>query len=232
MGHTIVKPDRRLLSAIPYLKKGGRVADIGTDHAYLPIYLVAEGYVSKALAADINEGPVESARANIARAGLGGSIHTLLTDGLHGVEDFHPDDILIFGMGGELILRILKEAPWVRDSSVGLVLQPMSRAHLLRRWLTANGFAIVGESLTREDKYYQTIHARFGLVQDKPYTEAEELLGRRSLLLDTAHREGFVCHELAVLERIKHGKCASATADTSEEERLIAALTQELEELT
>ncbi|MBQ9131710.1 MAG: SAM-dependent methyltransferase, partial [Clostridia bacterium] len=99
--HKITIPDSRLLSAIPYLTKGGRAVDVGTDHAYLPIYLVQEGLISHALACDINAGPLRSARTNIAAAGLTNRIGTLRTDGLHGVESYAPDDVMIFGMGGE-----------------------------------------------------------------------------------------------------------------------------------
>jgi tRNA (adenine22-N1)-methyltransferase len=84
--NTIPTPDARLMSAVGYLKKGGRVIDVGTDHAYLPIYLVREGIVSSALACDINKGPIDSARANIAAAELSDRISTLQTDGLHGTE--------------------------------------------------------------------------------------------------------------------------------------------------
>lgn len=138
-------PDNRLLSAIPYLRAGGVVADIGTDHAYLPIELCRRGICRRAVACDINEGPISAARANIRAAGLSDRIDTLCTDGLHGVEPYAPDDILIFGMGGELIVRILCEAPWVRNDRIGLILQPMSRAEILRRYLWENGFEIRGK---------------------------------------------------------------------------------------
>ena len=168
----IPTPSVRLCSALSYLTKGGAVIDVGTDHAYLPIYLVGQGISSRALACDINRGPIESAQRNILAAGLSDSIATLCTDGLHGTEDFAPDDVLIFGMGGELIIRILSEAPWVKDPAIGLVLQPMTRAHLLRRWLLENGFAIVGETITHDDRYYQTVAARY-CGKSEEYTEEE-----------------------------------------------------------
>lgn len=218
-----MKPDTRLCSAIPYLKKGGRVADVGTDHAYLPIYLVAEGISSSALACDINEGPIRSARANIAAAGLGDRIGTLRTDGLSGVEDFHPDDVMIFGMGGELIARILSDAPWVRSGDVGLILQPMTRIATLRAWLLENGFAITGETITLEDKYYQTIAARYTGVPEH-YTECELLIGRKNILERPPHFEGLVRHEIHVLDAIIRGKSRAICADTEAETRLLRAL--------
>ena len=220
----------RLLSALPYLKKGGAVIDVGTDHAYLPIYLVGEGISSRALACDINRGPIESAAHNIAAAGLARRIDTLCTDGLHGTEEFDPDNILIFGMGGELIIRILSEAPWVKDAGIGLVLQPMTRAHLLRRWLLENGFAIVGETITHEDRYYQTIAARY-CGKSEEYTEEELLLGRLNIENNAPNLAGFIEHEIGVWEAIRRGKSQSANADTRDEDRTLQFLKERLETL-
>ena len=227
---TIVTPSARLCSALPYLTKGGSVIDVGTDHAYLPIYLVGEGISSRALACDINRGPIESAQKNIAAAHLSKKIETLCTDGLHGTEGFAPDNILIFGMGGELIIRILSEAPWVRDASIGLVLQPMTRAHLLRRWLLENGFSIEGETITHEDRYYQTIAARFSGKREE-YTEEELLLGKWNIQNNAPHLCGFVKHEIGVWEAIRRGKSQSANADTRDEDRTLQFLKERLEKL-
>ena len=224
-------PDARLLSAIPYLKKGGIVADIGTDHAYLPIYLVREGIALRAVAADINRGPILSAEENVRAVGLSDRIDLLQTDGLHGVREYHPDDILIFGMGGELIIRILQEAPWIKNADIGLVLQPMSRAHLLRRWLTENGFRIYGETITDTSKFYQTIHARFDGVGER-YNEEELLLGRRNIEGNPPLFEGFVRHEISVHQRIIEGKQRSADTDCSDELRAMDFLNKRLEKIT
>lgn len=221
-----ITPGARLRSATEYVTRGGRIADIGTDHAYLPIYLLREGLISHALAADINQGPINSARANIAAAGLDEKIDTLLTDGLHGVEAYTPDDVLIFGMGGELIVKILEEAPWVKNERIGLILQPMSRASVLRAWLTQNDFAITGETLTFEDKYYQTVVARY-CGESTPYSEEELLVGRLNIKNRPPLFEGFVRHEIAVLEKILAGKARSETADLSAETQM----KQKLEEL-
>jgi tRNA (adenine22-N1)-methyltransferase len=220
----------RLRSAVPYLKKGGAVIDVGTDHAYLPIYLVGEGISSRALACDINRGPIESAARNIAAAGLARRIDTLCTDGLHGAEQFDADDIMIFGMGGELIIRILSEAPWVKDAGIGLVLQPMTRAHLLRRWLLENGFAIVGETITHEDRYYQTIAARY-CGKSEEYTEEELLLGRLNIQNNAPNLGGFIEHEIGVWEAIRRGKAQAANADTRDEDRTLQFLSERLETL-
>lgn len=219
----LILPDTRLRSAVPYLKHGGRVVDVGTDHAYLPIYLVGEGISSHALACDINEGPILAAQKNIAAAGLSDRIETLQTDGLHGTEAFGADDVMVFGMGGELIVRILSEADWIRKGSVGLILQPMTRAATLRTWLLQNGFEITGESLTYEDKYYQTIAARY-CGECGEYSPTELLLGRHNILCRPPLFEGFVRHEIRVLENIVQGKSKARSADLSGELSMIARL--------
>jgi tRNA (adenine22-N1)-methyltransferase len=133
-------------------------------------------------------------------------------------------------MGGELIIRILSEAPWVKDANVGLVLQPMTRAHLLRRWLLENGFEIVGETITHEDRYYQTIAARYcGKVEE--YTEEELLLGRWNIQNNAPQLRGFIEHEIGVWEAILRGKARAVDADTRDEERVLNFLKARLETL-
>lgn len=170
--------DRRLAAAASFARKGARVADIGTDHASLPIYLVGNRVAPTALACDINEGPLRAANANIAAAGLSSNIETRLTDGLNGIEDFSPEDIYILGMGGELILRIINDSTIPKKDGVRLILQPMTHAHDLRQGLFENGFNIVDESLVRDrDRVYQIIVAEFdGIARDA--TDAELWLGK------------------------------------------------------
>lgn len=221
--------DTRLCSALPYLTAGGAIADIGTDHAYLPIEAIRRGISERALACDINRGPIERARQNIRAAGLTDRIRTLQTDGLHGVENFRPDDILIFGMGGELIAKILSEAPWVRNGSVGLILQPMTKAVSLRRWLLCSGFSILGESLTFEEQYYQTVYARFGGTQES-YTSEELLLGKKNLTGGSPYLAGFIERNLSILSGVIDGKRRGG-ADASEEETLMNCLQNRLQSI-
>ena len=212
-------------SALPFLTAGGVVADIGTDHAYLPIHIIRHGLSRRAVACDINRGPIEAARRNIKAAGLSDRIDTLQTDGLHGVEQFHPNDILIFGMGGELIVRILSEAPWVKDPNVGLILQPMTKAEAVRAWLLDNGFSIEGETLSYVDQYYQTIHARYG-GERVEHTPAELMLGKKILESGSSLLKGYIERKAEVLVTVIDGK-KKGNADTSFEEQLLAEL-QEL----
>lgn len=160
----------RLMTAVPYVRGGRLLADIGTDHAYLPIYLCEQGRLAPvaakngetlcAIAADINKGPVERAEQHIAAAGLTGAIRAVQTDGLSGLDVYDPDDIIVFGMGGELITAILSACPWVSSAGKRLILQPMTHAEKLRAHLLSAGFAIIGETLSREgDRIYQTLCA-------------------------------------------------------------------------
>lgn len=160
--------DRRLAAAAAFARDGARAADIGTDHASLPIYLVGNGIAPCALACDINAGPLNAAKANISAAGLSGKIDTLLTDGLDGVDAFAPEDIYILGMGGELIWRIIDNSHIPKRTGVNLILQPMTHAHDLRKGLFESGFNIVDETLVRDrERVYQIILAEYdGIIRE------------------------------------------------------------------
>ena len=181
-----VKLTPRLMTAVPYVRGGCLLADVGTDHAYLPIYLCEQGRLTPviagngeslcAIASDINKGPVERADQHIEAAGLSGVIRTVRTDGLTGLDTYDPADIIIFGMGGELIAAILEAAPWVNREGRRLILQPMTHAEKLREYLLSAGFAIVGETLSREgERIYQTICAEPAPRESLPVLTPAEL---------------------------------------------------------
>lgn len=128
------------------LLAGGRpFCDVGTDHAYLPIWLLKTGKISRAVASDINSGPLETAAGNARRYGVQDRIALRLSDGLREIAPEEAEEIVIAGMGGELILRMVGETPWLRDGDRRLVLQPMSSAEELRRGLRKLGFDILEE---------------------------------------------------------------------------------------
>ena len=134
--------DARLAAAAHYVRRGAVFADVGSDHGYLPVFLVENGQVSSAIASDISSGSIASARRNIADHHLEDRIKTVVCDGVAPLADHAPTDIAICGMGGELITEILSRAPFVKDPSVRLILQPMTHAADLRRYLAREGFAI------------------------------------------------------------------------------------------
>ena len=167
--------DGRLLAAASFVRPGALLADIGTDHAYLPLHLLQEGRIRRAIAADIGEGPLSRARAHIAASGYAGQVETVLTNGLQGLDDRGLTDIAICGMGGELIVDILSAAPFVRDGSIRLILQPMTRAATLRRYLAKEGFAILAERPCRAaGRVYNCLCATYdGICRTLSPAEAE-----------------------------------------------------------
>lgn len=187
----------------------GSVADIGTDHALLPICLVERGH-PRALASDINEGPCQRARINIYAHGLHGKIKVVCCPGLDAVDDFAPDNIVIAGMGGEMISSILAASEYPKRSHCRLVLQPQSMQDVLRRYLSENGFVIDRETVVFDGgKYYQVIAAKYdGEVYE--LSEAEYKLGRLNLARaaesPTEADIGWLKNQLAAAERRIHGR--------------------------
>lgn len=156
----ILKPNGRLSLCAELAREGSRLADIGTDHGYLPIALCQSGKIPCALACDINPLPLRSAQENIRKYGLSDRIHTRLSDGLKEVLPEEVDDVVIAGMGGELIRDILAAAGWVKDHEKHFVLQPMTHHEDLIKWLVENGFAILRqEAVFDEGKYYTVLSA-------------------------------------------------------------------------
>ncbi len=154
--------DNRLLACASFVRKNCIAADIGSDHAYLPIYLVKNGICKSAIASDINKGPVERAKINIMVAGLCGKVIPVLADGLDKACMYLPDDIIIAGMGGELIRDILKASDYVKSNKVRLILQPMTMPDVLRAYLCKNGFNIIDEKVcSAAGKCYVVICAEF-----------------------------------------------------------------------
>ncbi|MBO5716243.1 MAG: SAM-dependent methyltransferase [Clostridia bacterium] len=183
-----IRLNDRLLTAMPFVRKGKRFADIGTDHAYLPIYLITEGIISNAIAADINKGPLDKADENITKYGLNTQISTVLCDGLAKITPDEVDDVAIFGMGGELIIKIIDEASWLKDADKRLILQPMTHPEKLRKYLAQNGYKILGETLSLDrGKIYQTISVEYdGFAReysDFIYAFGEYILKEKSQLL-------------------------------------------------
>ncbi|MBR3631367.1 MAG: SAM-dependent methyltransferase [Oscillospiraceae bacterium] len=140
----------RLQACASFVTQGGRICDVGTDHALLPVWLVEQGIAAEAIAADIGSGPLQAAERTIAAHGLTGRIRTILSDGLANIPEREVTDIIIAGMGGETMVHILASAPFPLDGK-RLILQPMTKAEILRQWLYSHGFVIREECCARED---------------------------------------------------------------------------------
>ncbi len=214
----------RLMCAAELIRQGTVVADIGTDHAYLPIYLCLEGRAQIAVVSDINAGPVARAKENINRYGLCERITVIKTDGLNGIQEYKPDDIMILGMGGELISRIIADAEWTKSSDIQLCLQPMTHAEILRDFLTQNGYTIIDERLVKEEKIYQIILARYtGDIQK--LTDVELLFGKINTECKTDIFSELAERQIQILTRRAEGK-ESAGESAEYERTLISEIKQ------
>lgn len=144
--HLQLAPRLQLLADL--VPQGARLADIGTDHGYLPVWLLQQGRISSAIAADIGAGPLEHARRTAREYDVYG-LAFRLCDGLSAIAPDEADTLVIAGMGGETIIHILESAPWTRGCT--LLLQPQTKIELLRAWLREHGYAADAERLV-EDK--------------------------------------------------------------------------------
>ena len=173
--------DERLSAAASLVRRGAVIADIGTDHGYIPISLLQEGKIQSAAASDIRPGPLNRAIANAEKYGVSEKIHFFLTDGLQNIPlaDLCITDIIICGMGGELISEILSACPYIQNENIRLILQPMSAVESLRKYLADNGFTIPEERLACSNrKLYQCIAAQYdGMIHE--YTPSQLLLGKQ-----------------------------------------------------
>ena len=208
----------RLLCCASMLTTGCRVADVGTDHGYLAIYLLQSGIARSVVAADLREQPLDKARRNAQRYGVSGGVRFVLCDGLEKIPPDEVDTIVCAGMGGDCIMHILQAAQWLRDARYTLVLQPQSVGQALRKYLTENGFAIEKETIAKDGGFYYTVlRARFGkstlLTPGQQYVSPQLLksgsehlsayLARSELALRTTV-EGLKTSEKAVPARVAY----------------------------
>lgn len=154
---------RRLKCCADMVPHNARVADIGTDHGYLGIHLLTQGLVQYVAACDLREGPLQSARRNAARYHTEEHMEFFLSDGLQEVKPDSVDTIVCAGMGGDLIIQILSNAPWLCSDRYTLILQPQTGIQDLRTWLGAHGFYEERAELVRDGGFiYCVCRLRFG----------------------------------------------------------------------
>ena len=159
----------RLNEIISLVDKCNIIADIGTDHGYIPIYLIKNNLCKVAIASDVNLGPKKKAEQNIGMEGLTDKIHCRLGDGLNTINPFEVQAVIIAGMGGYLICDIIKERLDVFKSLDYAILQPAQNPEILRKYIYESGFKIIGEELCFEqNKYYETIKVAY---DNKPKME-------------------------------------------------------------
>ncbi len=155
--------DQRLLLVAGQVRPNAVFADVGCDHGRLAVYLVQQRQARAGFACDIRPQPLEKARQLVEKTGLSSKITIVLTNGLQGLESKGITDVTIAGIGGEVIGDIIEKASFLQKPGVRLVLQPMSREHLLRQALYRLGFFIVEEQAVHAKKFvYTVITAEYG----------------------------------------------------------------------
>jgi tRNA (adenine22-N1)-methyltransferase len=171
----MVNLSKRLEAVLGYIK-GSVLADIGTDHAFLPVAAVQRGLADRAIACDISPGPLQNAALNIARHGLTEKIETRLGDGFFALKPNEADCVTLAGMGGVRVAEMfIKSHPIILNARI--VAQPQQGAEILRRTLHRYGFAITGETMLREDGFFYNIIAA-APGADEGYTDAEYHFGK------------------------------------------------------
>ena len=166
--NTLFELDERLALCASFVRENSRLADVGTDHAFLPVKLAAEGKILSAVASDVRTGPLKNAESNIRLYGVEDKVRAVLSDGLDDISPELADDIVIAGMGGELIANIIKRTQWLYDGSKRLILQPMTRMESLRLFLYQNGFCIEQEkACVSGRKHYAVMLCRYdGVIRE------------------------------------------------------------------
>lgn len=151
---------KRLLTAVGMITKGNIVADVGCDHAYTSIYLCKENIAPKVIAMDVNRGPLARAKEHVEEAGLIDSISLRLSDGLEKLSPNEVDTVLLCGMGGLLMIKILSDYKEITKTVKELVLQPQSEVAQVRHFLHKEGYEIEKEHILKEDgKFYVVMRA-------------------------------------------------------------------------
>ena len=146
----------RLQVCAGFVKPGDRIADIGCDHGYLSIHLLTKGIASAAIAADINEMPLQSAMRNARKFGVQDNIRFFLSDGVRNIpRDF--DTLICAGMGADTMVSILEAAPWLQSSQYRLILQCQSKTPLLRQYVSEKGWKINAETVVRDGRFLYTV---------------------------------------------------------------------------
>ena len=215
----------RLACIAGLVPQNARLADVGTDHGYLPVRLLQQQRIERAIASDINRAPLDHARATAAEYGVTAHIDFRLCPGLARIKSDECDTVAIAGMGGETIIGILEAAPWTGDGAHMLILQPQTKVAQLRRWLCENDYRFLSETLVRDKEQLYVVFRVTG-GEERTLSEADALAG---FLLNGDPLYGeYLSQHLAKLKRAADGLAVSSLADR---EARIAHLRQLMEEL-
>lgn len=198
----MLKISDRLATVAGLIPKGAHLVDIGTDHGYVPIWLLQNGFISSAIAMDVNKGPLARAKENRDRYGFTDVMDLRLSNGFEKLKSGEGDSVLIAGMGGPLMIRIIEEGRENASSIQTWVLQPQSEIPSVRRYLHEHHFDIIDEIMLKDEgKYYMAMKAVPG--EAAPWTPIEYLFGKFLLDRKNPVLEEFITKETAVYERIQ-----------------------------
>ena len=145
-----IKLPARLQAIASYIEKDAAVADVGTDHGLLPVYLALNSAARSVIASDKSANSLKSAICNADKYGVTDLIKFIAADGLAGVSEQDADTIVVAGVGGETIITILEGAPWTKNPGIKLILQPQTKIEELRRWICECGYVIRDTALARD----------------------------------------------------------------------------------
>ena len=219
-----MKLSRRLQTVASFVSPGSRIVDVGTDHGYIPIYLVQNAAAVHAIAMDIKKGPLDRAKAHIAQFHLEEQIETRLSDGLKELKPGEGDTVILAGMGGALTVRILQEGHLALNQIKEIILSPQSELDRVRKFLQANGFVIVKESMVcEENKYYTVMKAVKGNMNYRRYIDFK--YGKLLLEEKNSVLREFLRKERKKLEEVK---CALQNKNTEAAQRRLGELEKEL----
>ena len=157
----------RVAAAVP---AGSVPIDVGTDHAYVPVYLVLSGICKKAFAGDVRPGPLQNAEKTVMSHGVGNKVFLFLSDGLLSFPPRCGDTVIIAGMGGDSIAKIVSDCEWIHSEGISLVLQPMTMHEKCRRLLAGDGFRCVKESYVCEGN---RVYCVMSYTYDRPHVVDE-----------------------------------------------------------
>ena len=173
-----MKLDNRLMAIANLVRKDKVFADVGTDHAYLPVYLVEKGIIKKGIAADLRVGPLENARDAVVSYGYSEQIELRLSDGLDNFKENEVQEIAVAGMGGLLISEFINRTHWLKNENIHLILQPMTHVEELRKTLFDNGFIIDKEVVAKDgDKLYIVLSVYY-YEGRTAYTDLDLIVGK------------------------------------------------------
>ena len=219
-----MKLDSRLMAIARLVRKDRVFADIGTDHAYLPVYLVENGIISKAIAADLRVGPLENAKYAVVSYGFTEQIELRLSDGFDNFKENEVEEIAVAGMGGLLISQFIERTGWLKNENIHLILQPMTHVEELRKTLFDNGFIIDKEVVAEDgDKLYIILSAYY-YADETAYTDFDLIVGK------LPHNDDELSKKYLAKIYDKHNKkliaLQKADKDCSELEKLVGELKQ------